>query len=716
MHVSESLLVDKLVEFGVAVLGPQAEILEYNQTLLELLGLTAEELLRTVPRDPAWAAFYEDGTPLPPEEWPPRRALVTHRPERNLSIAVDRPRTKDRAWLLVSAFPRFGPDGALTQVVCTVLDNTRWYEQDRLLREAELLRQRKTTELAALVDSSFDAIIGRNASGIVDAWNPAAERLFGWPAAEMIGSDVGRIVPPEIEQDGEFVRTAIARGESLGSYETVRMHRDGTRIDVLMTVSPVPGAQRSVVIFHDNRARKLAEQVLERSAAEFRALIERAPDGMFVHDHGRFVLVNDAFARMMGYGYAGELVGSMLPDLLHPEDARDLLERVRAAERGEAVGSRWHARAVRRDGTAIDVEVSSQTITFEGRRLRFVIARDVTQSRSEQAGRLKAERVFRSAFDYSGIGMALVAPDGRWLAVNDALCGIVGYSRSELLALTFQDVTHPDDLEKDLALVREMLEGSRTNYALEKRYLRKDGSEVWILLTVSLVRDAEGKPEHFISQIQDIDARKRQQVQIEAALREKEVLLKEVHHRVKNNLQVISSLLALQSRRLPEGAARSAIAESRQRIEAIARFHERLYRSGDLASVDVIDYLRDLAGESVRGRGGARIEVEVGGDALTLPVDVAIPCGLIVNEWLTNSIKHAFEGRGAGRIEVRLRAGQRGRPSLSYADDGVGLPADVALRQKDSLGLRLVELLAEQMGASIRVHDGPGTRFTLDFH
>lgn len=250
----------------------------------------------------------------------------------------------------------------------------------------------------------------------------------------------------------------------------------------------------------------------------YRLLFERSPQPTWVIDREtlRFLAVNDAAVRQYGYS-RDEFLRMTARDIRPPlEVAR--LEAVLPLREGDAPddGSRWVHR--RRDGSLVDVVVAAAAIEFGGRAARLVTVRDVTDAvRAERALR-ESERRFRSAMEHAPIGMALVGMDGRWLVVNHALCALLERDEAELLSLTFQDVTHPDDLGADLALLQQLVAGEIPWYELEKRYLRRDGRPVWILLTVSLVRDEAGAPLHFISQIQDIDTRRR----LEEALRSSE--------------------------------------------------------------------------------------------------------------------------------------------------------------------------------------------------
>jgi two-component sensor histidine kinase len=204
---------------------------------------------------------------------------------------------------------------------------------------------------------------------------------------------------------------------------------------------------------------------------------------------------------------------------------------------------------------------------------------------------------------------------------------------------------------------------------------------------------------------------------IRLSLREKETLLKEVHHRVKNNLQVIASLLRLQSRYLQDEAARGMFEESHNRVHSISLVHEMLYQADDLARVDFDNYLRTLTKNLVDGWRGmeAVIEVEVEAAGVLLAVDNAIPCGLIVNELVTNALKHAFPKGTSGTVQVKAVLTPESCLQLSVADNGIGMPADMDLRRSGSLGLELVSTLVRQLRATVKIRRDGGTVFEIAF-
>jgi two-component sensor histidine kinase len=216
--------------------------------------------------------------------------------------------------------------------------------------------------------------------------------------------------------------------------------------------------------------------------------------------------------------------------------------------------------------------------------------------------------------------------------------------------------------------------------------------------------------------LQDVTSHAFTEERLRAALREKEVLLEEVHHRVKNNLQVITSLLGLQARSIKDSATRIKFDESRYRIQAMAILHEILDESSSLAEIDFADYIQRLIAHLVRSYGAiGRIRTRLRLDRLSCHRDVALPCGLIVNEVLSNALKYAFPGGKAGEVQIDLRREQSGRVRLLIADNGIGLPSGFDWETPSTLGLRLVRTLARQIEANIQITGVNGTAVSIDF-
>lgn len=205
--------------------------------------------------------------------------------------------------------------------------------------------------------------------------------------------------------------------------------------------------------------------------------------------------------------------------------------------------------------------------------------------------------------------------------------------------------------------------------------------------------------------------------QLKASLAEKDTLLKEIHHRVKNNLQIISSLISLQSNKITDPMQRRLFQDTRDRVKSMALVHEKLYQSKDLGRVELAEYARQLLTDLVlfNGAAASKIRLKMDFTPVFLPVDIAIPCGLILNELTTNAIKHAFDDRSCGEIAVRLRKDPEEMVCLTFADDGRGFTIGKDWRKAETLGLQLVRMLTEQLQGTIDMSSGPGTTFQLSF-
>ena len=252
------------------------------------------------------------------------------------------------------------------------------------------------------------------------------------------------------------------------------------------------------------------------------------------------------------------------------------------------------------------------------------------------------------------------------------------------------------------------------------RWRDKDGEYRWASGAIfPIYESTEDQQIHRASMmqvvVQDITERKVAEELIKSSLAEKEVMLKEIHHRVKNNLQIISSLLHLQSSKLEDDRLTRAFGDSQHRIRSMALIHEELYESDDLARIEFVGYLRRLTEHLFESFGidESRIRLTVDVQNVLLTIERAIPLSLIINELLSNALKHAFPGNRSGEIHIQMRDREDGPFSLMVTDDGVGLP-DIDINSPDSLGLRLVNTLVSQLGAEMRLDRTSGTAFVVE--
>ena len=271
---------------------------------------------------------------------------------------------------------------------------------------------------------------------------------------------------------------------------------------------------------------------------------------------------------------------------------------------------------------------------------------------------------------------------------------------------------HPDDLAQATQTLQAHLAGELPLYVSEYRMACKDGSWKWVLDRGQVVRrNAAGAPARMIGTMSDISGRKRSAEVLQASLRDKEALLKEVHHRVKNNLQVITSLLRLESRRTVGAETRATLSDMQGRIGSMALLHESLYRSGAFASVDLADYLRKVVKEAYDAQMAPGSPVKVRSQMATVEVamDQALPCGLMVNELISNALKHGFPDGRPGEVFITLEpADDAASWRLQVGDTGVGLPAGFALERQSTMGLQLVSQLCQQIGGTLHVQPDPG--------
>jgi PAS domain S-box-containing protein len=314
--------------------------------------------------------------------------------------------------------------------------------------------------------------------------------------------------------------------------------------------------------------------------------------------------------------------------------------------------------------------------------------------------------------------MVMVDTAGIIEMVNAQAEAVFGYSRQEMVGQTVEMLI-PPGLRHDHPGLRQSFNADPRSRPMgvgrDLRACRKDGSEFYVEIGLNPVDTADGPK--VLSAIVDISDRKQKEERIQAALREKDILLGEIHHRVKNNLQLISSLLELQSAQIDDPTVLAMLRDSQNRVRSMVLVHQTLYQSKDFAQVDFAGFLDSLLSTMATsyGMNSDGISLSVDTKTVLLPISVAIPCGLIVNELITNAFKHAFPGGRPGEIAVGLAEDGDGHAVLSVSDDGIGIPDDLVIEQAPTLGLQLVTLLADQLQGTVSIQRAAPTRIALRF-
>jgi PAS domain S-box-containing protein len=318
-----------------------------------------------------------------------------------------------------------------------------------------------------------------------------------------------------------------------------------------------------------------------------------------------------------------------------------------------------------------------------------------------------------------------------FIYVSPSVFGLCGYTAEEIVDRSIDEILTPASVQIATATLAEELareQGSPTldparSVIIELEQIRKGGGVVPIEIKVTFLRNTTGQPVGVLGVTRDITQRRQAEELVRASLREKETLLQEIHHRVKNNLQVISSLLNLQSAHVQDTQADKIFRDSQHRIRSMALIHEKLYRSENLAGIDFAEYVRDLALSLFRSynAGAQGIALAMRADSVFLGIDKAVPCGLLLNELIANSLKHAFPAdrdgpdAQAGQIRIELYAAPEGQVTLVVGDNGVGLPPDLDVHNTTSLGLQLIHTLANQLGGTVQLGRDQGTEFKITF-
>ena len=399
--------------------------------------------------------------------------------------------------------------------------------------------------------------------------------------------------------------------------------------------------------------------------------------------------------------------------LFHPDDRDAMFQAIDRLINGHPL-LKVHNRIQTASGEIRHVEWTANADSE--RRLAYAMAIDISEQ-LQTAEELKESEVrFRLAFENANVGVCLIDLEGVLLKVNEEMCRMFGYAKSEMEGKNVNQFTHPDDLSVSPNQFRRAISGETDHLEFEKQYIHKNGHLIWGQISSTIIKDREGNGLYFIAHVQDITEYKNAENRLKQSLSEKEVLLQEIHHRVKNNMSVISSLLRLQAASEKNERVSAILKECEDRVYTMSVVHETLYRSESLSEISFKTYLSKISQSlfhSYLSQPG-KIHLEVSCDEIMLNIEKASPLGLIINELVSNALKHAFPGEKRGKVSIKASTTGKKTIEIIVQDDGVGLPESFDWQNASSLGLQLINtLVVDQLDGTIDVAVDQGTAFKV---
>jgi PAS domain S-box-containing protein len=765
----------------------------------------------------------------------------------------------------------------------------------RIKTEKKLLQTQKFTR--SIIDSSLDMICATDRDGNIIEFNEAAEEAFGYTFEEIKGCPtrilyehrqeyfkVNKIIKETGRYTGEITNVR-KNGELFNTFlsASVLINEDGELIGSM-------GVSRDITDIKQAEERKETQYAISRILSEAPDFEEAAPAilsaisfglGMDYGEYWEIDSVNNKLynkfswpnhnskikgikkfqklrGRLLfdkGQGLVGKTWAENKPIWFSDASLDKVSEKI---EEADAIGLQSafsfpvkHGKRVLGGINFFSSRNFSPTAEFLNimSSIGIQVGQFVVRKKAEEELKISEER-FKALFNQAAIGIAKVGLDGKFLQPNNRLCEIIGYPKEVLTKKTFQDITHPEDLFNSIDYLKRLLNYEIEGFTTHKRYLHKNGSILYVNLTVSLVKNSDGNPDYFVSVFEDITSRKQSEEKIfeqaakltsifessthmiwtlnknfeitsfnlnykktirtffgmdinlqdnameiarsafdkntfdqmhnyytsaisgnrqhfemqfyntegkalwletylspivlgngkieeisciaqditekklaesriKNSLKEKEVLLKEVHHRVKNNLQVISSILNLQSGYIKDSKTLEILKESQNRIKSMAFIHESLYQTKDFSKINFSEYIANLSENLVHSYEiyNNYIELKLNIEQVYLNLDLAIPCGLILNELVSNSLKYAFPKNRKGEVRIDIKV-KKNEIMMSVSDNGIGLPKNLDIAKSDTLGLQLVHALTEQLDGNIKMKSAynKGTTFKINFN
>ena len=699
----------------------EGNFLNFNKAFATFYKFKSKkDVKKTLNEYPDFLEVYTDENTLAPlNMWAVTRAL-NGETKFNEEYLLKRKDTGEKWWGSYSFAPIKNKNGQIIGSVVVGRDITSVKSSQKKLKEMNQILQEREEQLRLFIENAPASIaMFDNQMNYISASNCWIED-YNLQGKEIIGKSHYEVFP-EITDEIKQVHKRVLAGSTEKNPEAEFVRADGTiqwvKWEAIPWYSP-SGSIGGMIIFTDDITNlKLASDALIDSQNKYKYVIETAEEGIILLDkNGTVIEANPKSCELFG-AKNEQIIGKSLADInkelnISLEDYNQAFE---AVLKGESVPNEWEY--VNKNGEKkfirFNLSLMKKQSEIEG---IAVVVEDITDLKMRERS-LKENQQFLDNIVDNIPDMIFVktADELRFERVNQATEKIWGYSRDEIIGKTDYDLFPKDKADSYIKNDLEVLEKSELydfpEEAIETRY---DGEKILHTKKIPLL-DEKGRSKYLLGISEDITLKKNYEKELKESLDEKEALLKEVYHRVKNNMQIISSLLNLQIAHVHGKESKDILKDSQSRVKSMAMIHEKLYMSSDLSHINFKEYVENLVTDIFYTYG-----IKVGTinpvlkiEPMELNMETAIPLGLIINELVINSLKFGFP-KGRGSIKIIFKS-FNSTLSLTVADDGVGIPGTVDFQNTKSLGLQLVTNLVDQLNGEISLETEHGTEFNITF-